>query len=81
MSVGLVLVAAAGAVAVFQPALVAPYLQGTPLELPATQTVGYKWRDANGHVQLSGTPPHDGTSYETITVSSKQNVMPLVPRE
>jgi hypothetical protein len=65
----------------FNQGLIAPYLEGTSFQFPPTVTVAYKWRDAEGNLQLTGTPPLAGTPFETIRVNSSQNVMPLVPRE
>ena len=39
------------------------------------------WRDESGAVQLTGTPPPAGVEYQVIEVTSKDNVMPLVPRK
>jgi len=39
-------------------------------------TTLYKWRDANGHWQLSSEPPPPGTPYETKHYRDDTNVVP-----
>lgn len=77
----LVVLGGAGAYLYLNPEVAAPYLQGTPLELPATVTRAYKWRDADGGWRISDTPPPEGTPYEMIEVRGNVNVVPSVPEK
>ena len=78
----LLLLAGGGAyVYLYHPQQVRTLLGDSPLAPPPTVTHAYKWKDAQGAWHVSDQPPTDGTPYETITVRSDTNVMPLVPRE
>lgn len=72
-------VAAIGGYLYHDPSLVEPYLRGTPLELPARVTTIYRWRDSQGNLEHSNTPPPAGVEYETLQVSTDTNVIPLSP--
>lgn len=76
-----VVLGVAGGYVYFNPWVVEPYLKGTPLEVPPRVIRAYKWRDAKGNWQISDRPPPEGTKYETVTVTTDQNVMPLAPKE
>ena len=56
-------------------------LDGTPIELPATHTEVYKWRDATGHWHITDAPPEGDIKFETMTYRSDDNIMPLAPVE
>ena len=74
-------VAAAAAYYHFHPDAVRQALSGTALELPSTQTHAYKWKDAKGTWQLTESPPPEGTPYETISVRSDTNILPMAPAQ
>ena len=76
-----VIVGAVGGYLYHDPSLVEPYLRGTPLELPARMTTIYRWRDADGNLEHSNSPPPAGVEYEVIEVSSDTNVIPLSPKK
>ncbi|HKK04848.1 MAG TPA: DUF4124 domain-containing protein [Gammaproteobacteria bacterium] len=49
----------------------------TPRIAPDQETTTlYKWRDADGHWQLSSEPPPPGTPYETKHYRDDTNVVP-----
>lgn len=82
----IVLVAvAAGAYYVYRnPTVVSPLVEGTPLEGPVRNTLGttrvYKWRDADGVVQITEEPPPEGTKFEKLEYQNDANVVPSVPK-
>jgi hypothetical protein len=82
----IVLVAvAAGAYYVYRnPTVVSPLVEGTPLEGPVRNTLGttrvYKWRDADGVVQITDEPPPEGTKFEKLEYQNDANVVPSVPK-
>jgi hypothetical protein len=71
--------AALGGYLYHDPSLIAPYLRGTALELPERTTLIYRWRDADGTLHHSNSPPPPGVSYETVEVSSQTNIIKLTP--
>jgi len=83
----IVLVAvAAGAYTVYRyPTVVSPLVEGTPLERTVRETLGttrlYKWRDAEGGVQITDEPPPEGTKFETLEYENDTNVVPSVLRK
>ena len=54
-------------------------LDGTPLELPATHTEVYKWRDADGHWHITDDPPAGDIPFEAMTYRGDDNILPLAP--
>jgi hypothetical protein len=47
-------------------------------KVPGSPSLGpplYKWRDANGRLQVTGTPPAD-RPYETVRYDPNTNVVP-----
>ena len=86
MVIVVVLVAvAAGAYYVYRnPTVVSPLVEGTPLEGPVRSTLGttrvYKWRDADGVVQITDEPPQEGTKFEKLEYQNDANVVPSVPK-
>ena len=56
-------------------------LDGSPLELPATTTEVYKWRDDQGSWHITDEPPPAGIRFETMSYRSDDNIMPLAPRQ
>ena len=80
---GIVLiVAAVGAYFyVFERERLARALEGTPIELPATTTEVYKWRDERGRWHITDDPPEENIPYETMKYRSDDNVLPLSPRD
>lgn len=86
MVIVIVLVAvAAGAYYVYRnPTVVSPLVEGTPLEGPVRSTLGttrvYKWRDADGVVQITDEPPPEGTKFEKLEYQNDANVVPSVPK-
>lgn len=82
----IVVVVAAGAYYVYRnPTVVSPLVEGTPLEGPVRSSLGttkvYKWRDANGVVQITDEPPPEGTKFEKLEYQNDANVVPSVPRK
>jgi len=81
----IVLVAvAAGAYYIYRnPTIVSPLVEGTPLESAVRATLGttrvYKWRDAEGTVQITDEPPPEGTKFEKLEYQNDANVVPSVP--
>jgi len=76
---------AAGAYYVYRnPTVVNPLVEGTPLEGPVRSTLGttrvYKWRDADGVVQITDEPPPEGTKFEKLEYQNDANVVPSVPK-
>ena len=76
---------AAGAYYVYRnPTVVNPLVEGTPLEGPVRSTLGttrvYKWRDADGVVQITDEPPPEGTKFEELEYQNDANVVPSVPK-
>ena len=50
-----------------------------PVSAPAPSiTKVYKWRDANGQVNYSTTPPPAGLQAETLSVDSRTNIIPAL---
>ncbi len=54
-----------------------------PLELrrdnpnsPDYAPILYKWKDAQGRVQFTDTPPPEGVEFETVRLDPEQNVIP-----
>ena len=86
MLIVVVLVAvAAGAYYVYRnPTVVSPLVEGTPLEGPVRSTLGttrvYRWRDADGVVQITDEPPPEGTKFEKLEYQNDANVVPSVPK-
>lgn len=86
MVIVVVLVAvAAGAYYVYRnPTVVSPLVEGTPLEGPVRSTLGttrvYKWRDADGVVQITDEPPPEGTKFEKLEYQNDANVVPSVSK-
>jgi hypothetical protein len=75
---------AAGAFYVYRnPTVVSPLVEGTPLEGPVRSTLGttrvYKWRDADGVMQITDEPPPEGTNFEELEYQNDANVVPSVP--
>jgi Domain of unknown function (DUF4124) len=67
------------AIGLYQKPQVRAYLERkTDQLLPnsATHATFYKWRDKQGHWQLSDSPPPTGTSYETVAINPKANALP-----
>jgi len=56
-------------------------LDGSPIELPATTTEVYKWRDDQGGWHITDEPPAAGIHFETMSYHSDDNIMPLAPRQ
>lgn len=79
----ILLIAAAGGgyFYIFKRAELARVLDGTPIELPATTTKVYKWRDASGHWHITDEPPEANVQFETKTYRSDDNVLPPEPLE
>ena len=63
------------------PHAVREWLQDTPFALDTPERTLYRWRDAEGGVQIADRPPPPGTPYERVQVDPDANVMPLVPRK
>ena len=63
----------------YHPEQIRALLGDSPLAPPPSVTRAYKWQDEHGSWHVSDQPPPDGTPYQTITVRSDTNVMPLVP--
>jgi hypothetical protein len=77
-----VLLGAAGAYCyVFERDALANFLDGTPLELPATTTEVYKWRDAKGVWHISDQRPVEDVKSETLRYRSDDNILPMAPIE
>ncbi|MDX1512227.1 MAG: DUF4124 domain-containing protein [Gammaproteobacteria bacterium] len=53
-------------------------LEKTPLKPPVSVTTAYKWKDADGNLQITDRPPADGTPYETMKIRSDANVVPAL---
>ena len=86
MIVVIVVAVAAGAYYIYRnPTVVSPIVEGTPLEGPVRNTLGttrvYKWRDADGVVQITDEPPPEGTEFEKLEYQNDANVVPSVPRK
>ena len=77
----ILIAAAAGGYLYLHPDVIHPLLQGTPLEPQPAETKLYKWRDATGQWQVSGTPPGDGIKYEILQYRSDVNVVPALPEK
>jgi len=77
----LLVAAGAGYLYVFDRERLERMVDGTPIELPATHTEVYKWRDATGHWHITDEPPEQGIQFETMTYRSDDNIMPLAPVE
>jgi len=45
------------------------------------ETTVYKWRNDLGELQLTQTPPPEGTPYDEVKVRSDTNVIPGVERD
>ncbi len=80
----IVVAVAAGAFYVYRnPTVVSPLVEGTPLEGPVRSTLGttrvYKWRDADGVMQITDEPPPEGTKFEELEYQNDANVIPSVP--
>ena len=72
-----IIVAAASVYYYFNPQIAQQLPQPIRDTLPVTgETTAYKWRDAQGRWQITGSPPESGIPYETITVTHDTNVMP-----
>ena len=76
---------AAGAYYVYRnPTVVSPLVEGTPLESTVRETLGttrvYKWRDAEGVVQITDEPPPEGTKFEKLEYQNDANVVPSLPK-
>ena len=54
-------------------------LDGSPVELPATTTEVYKWRDTGGNWHITDEPPEGNISFEVMSYRSDDNIMPLAP--
>jgi hypothetical protein len=65
---------------VYQPQTVREVLGDSPLAPPPTMTTAYKWQAADGSWHITDSPPAQGTPYETITVTSDTNILPLPPK-
>ena len=80
----LVAVAAAAYYVYRNPTVVSPLVEGTPLEGPVRSTLGttrvYRWRDADGVVQITDEPPPEGTKFEKLEYQNDANVVPSVPK-
>jgi hypothetical protein len=69
---------AAGIVVYQNPHLRAWFERKTEQALPAsaTEQTVYRWRDKNGHWQVSDSPPGSGIKYETVHYPTNANVIP-----
>jgi hypothetical protein len=73
---GALVVVGGGYLYLFNPQLGRELLEGTPLATASAVTTAYKWRDASGHWQLTGTPPPAGTDFEWLETRSADNIVP-----
>ena len=64
---------------VFERERLARALDGSPIELPATTTEVYKWRDDRGHWHITDEPPEADIPFEVMKYRSDDNVLPLAP--
>ncbi len=74
----------AGAYYVYRnPTVVSPLVDDTILERTVRDALGttrvYKWRDAEGTVQITDEPPPEGTKFEILEYQNDANVVPSVP--
>ena len=79
VAIALIIVTAVGGYLYYHPSFIEPYLRGTPLQLPGRTTTIYRWRNAEGTLEHSNTPPPRGVDYDTVEISSDTNVIPLAP--
>lgn len=63
----------------FERASLERVLDGTPLELPASTTEVYKWRDDRGRWHITDEPPAAGIAFEKMRYRSNDNILPVVP--
>ncbi len=81
-----IVLAAVGAGAYYiyrNPTVVSPLVDDTILERTVRDALGttrvYKWRDAEGTVQITDEPPTEGTKFEILEYQNDANVVPSVP--
>jgi hypothetical protein len=43
----------------------------------AAEPVLYRWRDRNGVVQITDTPPPKGRKYQRVKIRDDQNIIPM----
>ena len=75
-----VLAAASAALWYFAPQTLPTALRSALPASPKGLPEVYKWRDANGRLQLTSTPPID-RPYETLRYDPNLNVVPSAPQQ
>jgi hypothetical protein len=75
---GLIVLAGAGYYIYQDPAARDYFKQQSETVLPktVTHTTVYKWKDKQGHWQITNTPPPEGIKYETVEYRKDTNVIP-----
>jgi hypothetical protein len=73
----LLLALAVGIMLLFYPEKLKEWSKDTPLELPPTTTILYKWQNSDGEWVVSDDPPAEDIPYQKMKYRSDANVLPL----